>query len=866
MPRHAARLALLCLAAAASAAEPPTMPMPIPHPHAARTRWQAKTVHASRVVADMESLDRWKLSTWAQGKGDIALTGERSRDGSHSLRFRSRTVGEKPSPGGGVFGSTAAVRAFDGEDWSDYNRLAFWVRPDLPGHHAISLMVRLTNRRRGPARVTHHVLLEDRRWNRVVWEIPDIARDEVTAVAFTYVMNGREAGAAETATFDIDRLELQRVDADPYEGWGVWPGRIALCHTGYRPGAPKVALVGGPPAGTFAVENAAGKAVLTGEVRRRPVPAGQGELGVMDFSELAEPGTYRLGVGGLRSRPFRVAEDIWERTIWKAVNFFYVERCGAAVPGVHDVCHADFRCEHGGRTIVINGGWHDAGDLSQGLINTSEATYAMFELAAGLAARSGDAALVDRLIEEACWGLQWVLKTSFRDGWRVEWGTHRFWTNNRIGDVDDVMAKPRRSPPASFYAAAAEARAYRTLKARRSRLAARALEMAREDWAFGREGFDAGKPEDLVVEHVGLAVLASLELYHATGEAAYGDTARKWAELLLASQQRQVDPALDRPITGWFHRTTRRRRAMQYAHRGHEQAPVVALAGLCEAFPDDAKWIDWYAAVALHSTFYQQEMAKLTAPWSLLPNSLHRHRPRPDADRREADRQEQIANGFDVGGRWRVRVFAVHPRRSFRGNYGTVLSQAKAVAAAGRLRRRADLLDLARRQLQWVVGLNPFCQSTMVGEGYDFAPQYTARSGEIVGSLPVGMKSFGNRDLPYWPVTNVWNYKEVWVHPVSRWLWLMCDLHAAPAAGGVAVEAGREGDTVTVTARPPAGTKALELRAFNLKVPPARRVAGPAGGKGSVVWRCEVAEPGTPWVAVVVPDGQVARRGEAVGP
>jgi hypothetical protein len=68
----------------------------------------------------------------------------------------------------------------------------------------------------------------------------------------------------------------------------------------------------------------------------------------------------------------------------------------------------------------------------------------------------------------------------------------------------------------------------------------------------------------------------------------------------------------------------------------------------------------------------------------------------------------------------------------------------------------------------------------MYGEGYDYAPQYTAMSGDIVGSLPVGIKMLGNHDLPYWPATNSWNYKEVWVHPSSRWLWLMEDL-AGPA-------------------------------------------------------------------------------------
>ena len=111
-----------------------------------------------------------------------------------------------------------------------------------------------------------------------------------------------------------------------------------------------------------------------------------------------------------------------------------------------------------------------------------------------------------------------------------------------------------------------------------------------------------------------------------------------------------------------------------------------------------------------------------------------------------------------------------------RGNYGVLLSQAKALSAASRLLGDKEGLDLAQKQLQWVVGRNPFTQSTMWGEGYDWAQQYSVSSGDFVGSFPVGMQSRGTTDLPYWPSQNMYVYKEVWVHPAARWLWLMADL------------------------------------------------------------------------------------------
>ena len=928
------------LASAGAAADAvPRMPMRARAEDSAAQRWVRKKVLDSRLLADMESLKAWKMSFWAQGKGDIALTDERCKDGGHSVRLRSRTKGEKPSRDGGVFGTTAAVRVFGGEDWRAYNRLSFWVYPDLPGFHAVALMVRLGNRGKALGRNTHHFLLANNRWNHVVWEIPDVARDQVTEVAFTYVMNGSEAGAAEVATFDIDRLELQRVRADGYEGWNVAPGRIAFSHTGYPTGGPKAAIAGDLPADRFQLlREGQDTPVLSKPIET--VTTRIGRFAVMDFSEVRTPGTYRIRAGSVQSRRFRIGRDVWKRTIWKAINFFYVERCGDAIPGVHAVCHKDWQGEHKGKRIVINGGWHDAGDLSQGLVNTAEAVYAMFALAEHLRRRGEDPALCRRLAEEAKWGLDWVMKTSFRDGYRIQWATHRFWTNNKLGDVDDVTAKARTSAAGSFYAAAAEAIAFRFLRAGEAKLAAKALELAREDWRFGAEGLAKRPADDVQVENAAIGALASVELFKATGERRYAEKAVELGRVITRSQQKDFLPGLRVPITGFFHRTPRRRGPLTYMHRGHEQAPVVAMAELCDALPQHADWMEWYAVAALYSEYYQKAMASLTAPYRMLPNSLrHVDEHKRAGGNVRAAIKEQILNGFDVGGGHHVRVFAVQPRSTFRGNYGTVLSQAKGVAAAGRLRNDLQLAALCQEQLYWIVGRNPFCQSTMYGEGYDFAPQYTARSGDIVGSLPVGMKSLGNRDLPYWPFTNVWNYKEVWVHPVSRWIWLMCDLAGgavvagrAEAGGGAAVTFTEVRSRARAAARPdpksgrfrialpagvydvrsgrvrkrvsllPARTYRLDLRpqhaldlrvthktardgrvtisleatgtgrhelavrASNLQVEQAKKgVDLRTQGTQRITWQGKMRSTTAPWVAVIVPDGELDQRVEAIG-
>jgi hypothetical protein len=143
---------------------------------------------------------------------------------------------------------------------------------------------------------------------------------------------------------------------------------------------------------------------------------------------------------------------------------------------------------------------------------------------------------------------------------------------------------------------------------------------------------------------------------------------------------------------------------------------------------------------------------------------------------REAFR-EQVLQGMPMGDGWYLRAFPVWFAR--RGNFGVLLSQAKALSAAAHLLRDRDAAELAQQQAQWIVGRNPFVQSTMYGEGYDWAQQYAVSSGDFVGALPVGIQSRGATDLPYWPSQNMYVYKEAWVHPVSRWLWLMQDIAGA---------------------------------------------------------------------------------------
>lgn len=54
------------------------------------------------------------------------------------------------------------------------------------------------------------------------------------------------------------------------------------------------------------------------------------------------------------------------------------------------------------RNISFNGGWHDAGDLSQQTVHTAEVTLSLFKLAKAM--KNRDPQFAQRVRQEAEWG------------------------------------------------------------------------------------------------------------------------------------------------------------------------------------------------------------------------------------------------------------------------------------------------------------------------------------------------------------------------------------------------------------------------------------------------------------------------------
>lgn len=782
----------------------PTMPTHEKLEDGAQFRWLAKKVLDSRVVDNMEDLSNWSFT----GAGEMKLVQDHVRDGKHSLQMRS-TSNIAQVEGAGEWEDLLVTRKFNGEDWRAYNRISLWAFPDVVGAPALSCSLTLHNdgAHKLPDRYNEgrdeSIPLKNHAWNHVVWEIEPLDRDRITALDFAYSLPKKFPDPGDQTILYIAQLELQKVIADHVEGWDVTSGEIAFSQSGYTAGASKTAIASGLDATQFSViDETNGGVVLTKPVVQKTTHLGKYQ--VLDFSELRTSGTYVIRAGDTLTRSFRIGEDAWTSSIWKAINFMYSERCGTVIPGIHGICHLDVYTTHGDKRIIVNGGYHDAGDLSL-TGHTPLMSYALFSLAENLKQQNTEPLLYQRVLEEARWGLNWVLKTRFGDGYRSTGQLVSYWTNGIMGDADDRHGEAVNNPEWNFRVASLEAFASRLLKESDPELARRSLATAEEDWKYAVEGLKTatpindvyGAPDEL--ERLSFGVIASVDLYRATGEQQYADEAIALGDQVLASQERKLQP-WSVPLTGYFYTSPKRENLFHRFHIGREEQPIMALARLCENFPDHEKWMKWYSAVVLHSQYYLKAAAALDEPYGMLPAGVYREsEARLSAASknwtplRAADSDafaEEVKRGVPLGSEYFLRRFPVW--FDFRGNSSVLLSQAKALSTAGRLRGDLQAEDLAQKQAQWFVGRNPFAASLMYGEGYDWTPLYSVRSGQMVGALPVGVQTKGFEDAPYWPTQICWTYKEVWVQPVGQWIWLMQDISLPALVRGVAESANHE--------------------------------------------------------------------------
>ena len=420
-------------------------------------------------------------------------------------------------------------------------------------------------------------------------------------------------------------------------------------------------------------------------------------------------------------------------------------------------------------------------------MQTAETVLALFE-AAG---RCGKAPMIRlRLMEEAQWGLDFILRTRFGDGFRATSAGATRYTDNRIGSFDDVAVRVHDHAFENYLFAGVEASAALALRGCDDALAAIALRAAREDYAFADAAFRARGVEPFhryehsynsgPSQYFAVSAWAASCLFESSGEERYAALARQAGAKLLRCQEKG-DRA---PIAGFFWRDESKTRIVHFNHQSREHQFAQALSALRRTQPEAAERGDWEAAMRLYGG-YLKAIAPNTAPFGMLPAGIHRLDEAEDRelfpylhvdcrfDEEKENYKAQLAAGRDLGGGYALRNFPVW--FSFRGNNAVLLSAGKAASLLGFCLNDEELKQLGREQLYWLWGKNPFGQSLLYGVGENYCRQYAVLCGECVGEIPVGIETRGNEDLPYWPQNNNATFREIWIGAVCRALLLCAD-------------------------------------------------------------------------------------------
>lgn len=769
-------------------------PLPVHYEKSLEALGLAKEVIRERVLCAMNNGDGWS----GKGIGSIGFTGRVTPSGHGSLRLELPTTAERwpeEAPDGDYtpFGRQAAMFAVADGNWTAYNRVKFWIYPDCPGARCVNISLIYQNegaqkipdeyRREGQ----HQVNLLNRQWNECAIEIPELPRDQITMIGFESSAFGQDRSTGAYLRFDIGEIILQQVRVpESAHGWLPVPGRISYAMTGYeRLGAKTAVMRPDGAAADFVIKNGGGETVWAGKTEK--CQTALGDFAVLNFTELETAGEYRIKCGEIETPVFKIGDDIWGDSIWKTLNFILCERCGGPVADKHGSCHGDILARHNNLTLAFNGGWHDAGDMSQQTLQTGDVLFALLELIN----RTADRDLALRLTEEAEWGLDFILKCRFGDGYRASSAGIVNWSDGFIGNMDDQPARVQNNSFDNFLYAAYEAYAAMTLTD--AMLCEKLTAVAAEDFDFAMTKYEQDGPDKDKVhwehsyntsesQYMATMSWSASMLYRLTGAAKYAEYAVRAINYVLACQN--TAPIGAGKISGFFYRNRDRKVIQHFNHQSRDQVYMQALKELLAlqpAHPDCERWKKCMIAFGA----YLKKALEFVAPFGMLPAGPYHIDEIADrssfavqhlfpGENVADDYREQLENGIKLDDEHYFKIFPVW--FSFRGNSAIHLATGKAAAICGTVLADQELLNIAREQLYWVVGKNPFTQSLLYGEGHNYPEQAVYLPGTMTGQLPVGIQTRNNEDLPYWPQANNATYKEAWLTVAGKWLSLIAEL------------------------------------------------------------------------------------------
>lgn len=768
-------------------------PLPFDFSRSAEAKGLQKKVLYRELVSI--SVKDWK----ATGYGKLSRVGGKSLLLSYPASTGKRATGSPSDPDYATYGNAGMTLELNGVNWEKYNRIVFNINPMCDGARVVNINFIIENgdtpQKEGYNKQSgsHLINLTNKISNTCYLDLGEYQRDNIKRIAFNVTIKGKDRTSGDSFNYFFDNIELQQIeDPEIISGWLPGYNKVVYSTTGYMLNDTKTAIVN-VDNDQFQLVNAANdQIVFNGQVRKEKTTIG--DFKVADFSEFNEVGSFRLKVGNVATEPFRIGADIWDNSMWRVLNFIFCQRCGYPVPGKHGTCHIDLCSKNDGKMISFAGGWHDAGDLSQQVLQTGDVTYALLETYNKL--KDKNEVLARRMLEEAEWGLEFMLRNRYGDGYRASSVGLLIWTDGIFGTMDDISSvRVHNSAFDNFLFSAYEAYAAMSVDRDHDLMLQEYLgRVAKEDFEFAlKRHEEVGYGEFIhFYEHsyntsesqyMATISWAASMLYKLTKEKHYAEKAIEYINYTLDCQRKK--PLNDKYKTkGFFYRDKSRKVIVHYNHQSREQVYMQAMTLLCETQPQHADRTKWAESIRLYGE-YLKGLMQYTAPYGMIPSGVYHIDEAKDeksfqhshlfVDGTEKERYTiQLKKAVKLDNEHYLKRFPVS-FGIFNGNTAVHLSMGKAAAICGKFLNDEKLMQIGREQLYWTVGKNPFGQSLIYGEGDNYPQMDSFSSGEMVGEMPVGIRALGDEDFPYWPQTNNATYKEVWVTSAGKWLTLLSE-------------------------------------------------------------------------------------------
>jgi len=552
---------------------------------------------------------------------------------------------------------------------------------------------------------------------------------------------------------------------------------------GYVPEAGKSVVTRGLIKSKFEVINTVTLEVaFTGTFK--PASGDFGDYSTGDFSSLTKEGKYYIKSDTLRSWPFLISKSVYRPAMDLIVGYFSRQRCGPSTAGYLAPCHLDdgVRMDNG-KHQGVTGGWHDASDLRKWVGAT---IYGMVGLAKTYDLQDKKYPDLAKILDELKWGNLYFTKMQEPDGYIMNFvggdvkkhSDSNRWTNSEIeaegGELAFVKPNTGRSSQDMLIFGSKDDRVIRTdpagLVAQYNFVTSEAI-LARitkeQDPEYSKKCLDAAircfewcskENKRINSGSIGSSIQASIELYKTTRQKIYRNFAvGKAAELKKLQVEKQ-----ESGVGGFF--LTSSTNPEPYKQISEGCLNFISLCDLISAFPKHKDVKIWKGMVSNYANNYLTFMSQKNS-FGIVPYGLFSKQD-PGGNRK-------------IGNYW-YRYF-MHPELSWWvGINANLASAGVGLMKAANVLNDLQLKAVAQKQLDWIIGRNPFNSSTIISVGYnqpiqmvgsEFKPYTPLIPGAVMNGLG-GDKD----DQPYLITRNNYQQSEYWTPMVAYTLWLMAEI------------------------------------------------------------------------------------------